>query len=70
MADRQEGSVEEAAAGHLAYAARLADDQAPETVRLVRFDDLTAGLLAAEKENRTVALDLALSKERTPLWTG
>ncbi|MDE0702468.1 MAG: FkbM family methyltransferase [Rhodospirillaceae bacterium] len=55
---------------HFEYAALLADDQAPETVRLVRFDDLTAGLLAAEEENRTVALDLVLSKERTPLWTG
>ncbi len=59
-----------AVAGHFPYAALLADDQAPESVRLARFDDLTADLLAAEDENRTVALDLVLSKERTPLWTG
>ena len=59
-----------AVAGHFPYAALLADDQAPETVQLVRFGDLTADLLAAEEKNRTVALDLVLSKERTPLWTG
>ena len=59
-----------AVAGHFPYAALLADDQAPETVQLVRFDDLTADLLAAEEKNRTVALDLVLSKKRTPLWTG
>ena len=59
-----------AVAGHFRYAALLADDQAPETVRLARFDDLTADLLAAEEANRTVALDLVLSKERTPLWSG
>ena len=59
-----------AVARHFRYAALLADDQAPETVRLARFDDLTADLLAAEEANRTVALDLVLSKERTPLWSG
>lgn len=59
-----------AVAGHFPYAALLADDQAPETVQLVRFDDLTADLLAAEEENRTVALDLVLSKERMLLWIG
>lgn len=59
-----------AVAGHFRYAALLADDQAPETVRLVRFDDLAADLLAAEEENRTVALDLVLSKEPAPLWRG
>ncbi|MDE0256453.1 MAG: FkbM family methyltransferase [Rhodospirillaceae bacterium] len=59
-----------AVAGHFPYAALLADDQAPETVRLARPDDLAADLLAAEESNRTVALDLVLSKERTPLWTG
>ncbi len=59
-----------ASAEHFPYAALLADDQAPETVQLLRFDDLTADLITAEEENRTVALDLVLSKERTPLWTG
>ena len=57
-----------AVARHFPYAALLADAQAPETVRLARFDDLTGDLLAAEAENRTVALDLVLSKRAAPLW--
>ena len=59
-----------AVAGHFPYAALLADDRAPDAVRLAPFDDLAGDLLAAEAENRTVALDLVLSKERTPLWLG
>ena len=60
-----------AAAGrHFGYAALLADDQAPETVRLAPFDELAGDLIAAEEENRTVALDLVLSKEEMPLWVG
>ncbi len=59
-----------AAARHFPYAGLLRDDQPPETVRLAPFDDLTGDLLAAEKENRTVALDLVLSKQATPLWPG
>ena len=57
-----------AAARHFPYAGLLRDDQPPETVRLAPFDDLTGDLLAAERENRTVALDLVLSKQATPLW--
>ena len=54
-----------AAAGrHFGYAALLADDQAPETVRLAPLDELAGDLIAAEEENRIVALDLVLSKER------
>ena len=59
-----------AARRHFGYAALLADDRAPETVRLAPFDELAGDLLAAEEANRTVALDLVLSKERTPLWPG
>ena len=59
-----------AAARHFSYAGLLRDDQPPETVRLGPLDDLTGALLAAEKENRTVALDLVLSKQATPLWLG
>ena len=59
-----------AAARHFPFAALLVDDQSPETVQLVPFDALTDDLLAAEKENRTVALDLVLSKQATPLWLG
>ncbi len=59
-----------AVAGTFPYAALLADDRAPDAVRLAPFDDLAGDLLAAEAENRTVALDLVLSKERTPLWLG
>ena len=55
---------------HFSHAALLADDEAPETVRLAPFDDLTGDLLAAEAANRTVALDLVLSKAETPLWCG
>ena len=57
-----------AAARHFPYAGLLRDDQPPETVRLAPFGDLTGDLLAAEKENRTVALDLVLSKQARPLW--
>ena len=59
-----------AAARHFPYAALLADDQPPETVQLAPFDELAGDLIAAEEENRTVALDLVLSKEETPLWRG
>ena len=59
-----------AAARHFPYAGLLRDDQPPETVRLAPFGDLTGDLLAAEKENRTVALDLVLSKQARPLWLG
>ena len=55
---------------HFGYAALLADDGAPDTVRLAPFDDLAGDLIAAETENRTVALDLVLSKRATPLWLG
>jgi len=55
---------------HFGYAALLADDQRPETVRLAPTGDLAGALLAAEEQNRTVALDLVLSKARTPLWRG
>ena len=57
-----------AAARHFPYAGLLRDDQPPETVRLAPFGDLTGDLLAAEKENRTVALDLVLGKQARPLW--
>ncbi len=57
-----------AAARHFPYAGLLRDDQPPETVRLAPFGELTGGLLAAEQENRTVALDLVLSKQARPLW--
>lgn len=59
-----------AAARHFPYAALLADDRAPETVRLAPFDELAGGLRAAGEADRTAALDLVLSKERTPLWRG
>ena len=59
-----------AAARHFPYAALLADDQPPETVQLAPFDELAGDLIAAEEQNRTVALDLVLSKGRTPLWRG
>ena len=53
-----------AAARHFPYAALLADDQPPETVQLAPFDELAGDLIAAEEQNRTVALDLVLSKGR------
>ena len=59
-----------AAARHFPYAALPADDQPPETVQLAPFDELAGDLIAAEEQNRTVALDLVLSKGRTPLWRG
>lgn len=53
---------------HFGYAALLADDRAPDDIHLMPFDDLTGELLGAEERNRTVALDLVLSKQATPLW--
>ncbi len=59
-----------AAARQFPYAALLAEDRAPETVTLAPFDDLAGDLCAAEETNRTVALDLVLSKAEAPLWRG
>lgn len=52
---------------HFSHAALVADDQRPETVTLQPFDALIDDLRAAETANRTVALDLLLSKSATLL---